>query len=80
MHHLPYSGKLSRSRENLCEFHSFVAICENFLCKIFGHGVIWCSKSEKSAKVFSVKIVFFTNSRKFSPSKVLHYTVFTSYL
>ena len=41
-------------------------------CKAFGclgkfsPGVHWRGKSEQSAKVFSVKIVFFTNSQKFS--------------
>ena len=32
-------------------------------------------KHEQSVKVFSVKIVSFTNSRKFYPSKVSRYTV-----
>ena len=36
---------------------------------------LWCCKSEQSVKVFSAKIVFFTNSRKFSPSKVSCYMV-----
>ena len=40
-----------------------------------GGGVFWCGKSEQSMKVFSTKIVFFTNSRKFSPLKVSRYTV-----
>ena len=31
--------------------------------------------SEQSAKVFSMKIVFSTNSHKFSPSKVFHYVL-----
>ena len=35
-------------------------------------------QKRQSAKVFSAKIVFFTNSRKFSPSKVSHYTVCTT--
>ena len=47
------------------------AICKSFLCKIWGHGILWLSKSEQSAK-----IVFFTNSWKFSPSKVSRYTVY----
>ena len=38
----------------------------------FGAG----SKSKQSTKVFSVKFVFFTNSRKFSPSKVSRYKVY----
>jgi len=32
-------------------------------------------QKEQSVKVFSTKIVFFTNSWKFSPSKVSRYTV-----
>ena len=62
--------------ENLCEFRSFVAVCESFLRKIWGHGVLWCGTNEQSAKIFSAKIIFFTNSQKFSPLKVSHYTVF----
>ena len=33
--------------------------------------------AKAKAKVFSAKIIFFTNSRKFSPSKVSRYTVST---
>ena len=36
----------------------------------FGRGVIWCDTSKET-----VKIVFFTNSRKFSPSKVSSCTI-----
>ena len=61
--------------ENFREFCGFVAIRESFLCEIWGRGVLWHSTSEQYAKVFSVKIVFFTNSWKFSPSKVSRYTV-----
>ena len=61
--------------EDFSKFCGFVAIHESFLCKIWGHGVLWCGKSEQSAKVFSLKIVFFTNLRKFSLSKVSHYTI-----
>ena len=43
--------------------------------KFGGCGVLWHGKSEQPAKVFPAKIVFFTNSRKFSPLKVSHYTV-----
>ena len=46
----------------------------------FGAWCLWRSKSEQSVKVFSAKIVFFTNSRKFSPSKVSCYTVHVSHL
>ena len=53
----------------------FVAIHKSFLHEIWGHGIHWRGKSEQSAKVFSAKIVFFTNSQKFSPSKVSRYTL-----
>ena len=36
---------------------------------------LWCCKSKQSVKVFSAKIVFFTISQKFSPSKVSCYMV-----
>jgi len=52
-----------------------VAICESSLHKIWGDGVHWWHTSEQSAEVFSMKIVFSTNSRKFSPSKVFHYVL-----
>ena len=48
--------------ENFREFHGFVAVCESFLCEIWGRGILWGSTSEQSAKVFSMKIIFFTNS------------------
>ena len=43
----------------------FSPIRKSFLHEIWGCGVLWRSRSEQSAKVFSTKIVFFTNSRKF---------------
>ena len=46
------------------------AIHESFLCEIWGCGGLWHGKSEQSMKVFSVKIIFFTNSQKFSPSAI----------
>ena len=61
--------------ENFREFRSFVAIHESFLCKIWGCGVLWCGTSEQSVKVFSMKIIFFTNLRKFSPLRVSRYMV-----
>ena len=68
----PYSRKLSR--EKTCEFRDFVAIRESFLpANIWERGVLWCSKNEQSAKVFSTKI---TNSQKFSPLKIPYYTVY----
>ena len=49
---------------------SFVATRKSFVHEIWRHGILWCSTSEKSAEVFFVKTVFFTNSLKFSPSVV----------
>ena len=64
---------------NFCEFHSFVAICESFSAKFWGLAVFRRGKSKQSVKVFSVKIVFFTNSRRFSPSKfsAIHHMTIT---
>ena len=58
---LPTVQQKNFEGENFREFHGFVAIHESFLCEIWECGVL-----------FSTKIVFFTNSRKFSPSKVSH--------
>ena len=66
-----YSGKLLRG-ENFHELHGFVVICES---KIWGHGVLWHSKNEWSAKVFHCENRIFTNLWKFSPSKVFCYMV-----
>ena len=62
--------------ENFHEFRSFVTIRERFLQEIRGHGVLWHSTSEQSAKVFSVKIIFFTNSlpRKFPAIGYIQFT------
>ena len=60
--------------ENFREFRGFVAICESFLHEFLRHGIFWGGgKSEQSVKVFSMKIVFFTNSQTFSPPKVFCY-------
>ena len=55
--------------ENFHKFRSLVAIFESFLRETWGCSTLWHDKNKQSAKLFSVKIVFFTNSRKFSPSK-----------
>ena len=52
-----------------------IKFCESFFRKIGGRVALLHGKSEQSAKVFSMKIVFFTKSRLFSPSKVSRYTV-----
>ena len=70
---LLYSGKLEE--ENFHKFRGFMAICQSFIREIWGRGVLWHGKNEQSVKVFSMKIVFFTNSHKFSPSSVSCYTV-----
>ena len=62
-----YSGN-SRGRKLLgilrfCGYlWGFVAICESFLREIWGHGVLWHGTGKQSPKVFSTKILFFTNS------------------
>ena len=70
---LSYSRKISREKT----FANFAVLWlfANFSLQNVG---AWCPlacKSEQFAKVFSVKIVIFTNSQKFSPSKVFRYTV-----
>ena len=54
----------SRSTTEVQYWHSV------FSAKIWERGVLWHSKSAQSAKVFSAKIIFFTNLQKFSPPKV----------
>ena len=58
---------------NFREFHGFVAIREGFFREIWGRGVYWRGRRKQSAKVFSAKIIFFINPRKFSPLKVFRY-------
>ena len=70
---IPYSRKLSR-KKTFANF-SFVAVCESFLHEIWRCGILWRGTSKQSTKVCSTKIIFFTDSRKFSPSKVSRYTV-----
>ena len=61
------SGKLSR--EKTCEFRGFVAICKSFLCKIWGHGILWRGTSKQLVKVFSVKSYFSPIRESFLPQK-----------
>ena len=56
--------------ENLREFCVFAKV---FSMKFGAYGILLHSKSKQYVKVFFAKIIFFTNSRKFSPSKVFHY-------
>ena len=46
--------------ENFREFRSFVAIRESFLCKIWGHGLLWHSTSEQ----FSLRKSYFSQTVK----------------
>ena len=61
--------------ENLCEPPRFCGYTRKFYLRNLERGVLWYGKSEQSTKVFSAKIIFFTNSQKFSPSKVSRYMV-----
>ena len=72
---LLYGEKLSGEKTR--ELRGFVAIREIFLCEIWGCDILWHGKSKQSEKVFSTKIVFFTNLQKFLPRKfpAIRYTV-----
>ena len=59
--------------ENFRKFRGFVAIHESFLCDIWDVAFFGAAKASNPRNIFSTKIVFFTNSRKFSPSKVSCY-------
>ena len=73
---VPYSGKLSREKTLNSRILRFCCYSRKFSLRNLGAWHPWHGTSEQSAKVFSTKIVFFTNSRKFSPSKVSRCTVF----
>ena len=62
---LPYSGKLSREKT-----FANCGYSRKFSPQNLGVWHLWCCKSEQFTKVFSAKIVYFTNSRMFSSSKV----------
>ena len=74
-----WRGNMSVKHSNLAEktFASFAVLWlfTKFFCEILGRGILRCGKSKQSTNVFCTKIVFFTYSRKFSSSKVFHYTV-----
>ena len=63
-------------RRKLCEFRVFFWLIVKVFPRKLGAWHPWSSKSEQSVKVFSTKIIFFTNSRKFSHSKVFRYAVY----
>ena len=62
-HVILYSGKLSREKTS-----QFCGYSQKLSPQNLGCSVLWRGKSEQSMKVFSVKIVFFISSQKFSPS------------
>ena len=66
-----------RIAENLRgrKFSRFVAIRESFLCEIWGLAFFGAAKASNPRK-FSPQNRIFTNSQKFSPSKVSRCTVF----
>ena len=69
-----YSGKLLREKT----FANFAVLWlfAKFFSAKFGDVVFFgAAQASNPQKVFSAKIVFFTNLRKFSPSKVFHYVV-----
>ena len=53
----------------LSRISRFCGYSRKFSLQNLGVWHLWCCKSEQSAKVFSAKIVLFTNPQKFSPSK-----------
>ena len=68
---VPYNGKLS-------QVSRFQTICESFVRKIlWPHLTYIIIGSEQSAKVFSTKFSFCTETRKFDLSKIFRFTVFT---
>ena len=70
---IPYSGKLLREKT----FANF-AVCGyswKFSLWNLGRGILWRGTSKQSVEAFPMKIVFFTNSRKFSLSKVSRYKI-----
>ena len=72
----PYSRKLSR--EKLSRISRFCGYLWKFSPWNLRAWHPLAQQKRQSAKVFSAKIVFFTNSRKFSSSKVSRYTVCTT--
>ena len=70
LYDMSYSGKLLREK-TFANFAVLWLFAKVFSAKIGGVAPLVL----QSAQVFSAKIVFFTNPRKFSPSKVSCYAV-----
>ena len=58
--------------ENFRKFSGYVTIREIFLREIWGVVSFGTAQASNLQKVFSMKIVFFTNPQKFSPTQVSH--------
>ena len=71
---IPYSGNFQGRK--LSRISRFCGYSLKFFRKILGSGVLGATQAS-NPRNFSAKIVFFTNSRKFSPSKVSRYMVYT---
>ena len=70
---IPYSGLFSRGKI-FCEFHESSSIRENFTPEMF----LFSEYSTQSVTIcenFALEKLGKLNSRKFSPSKITHYTV-----
>ena len=71
---IPYSGKLLREK-TFANFEVREPSAKIFSTKILGMSHPLMFGFKQSVKVFSVKFSLPTDSRKFSSSKVCHYTV-----
>ena len=73
----PFHYHIAFVGENFCEFRGFVAIRGSVLRENWGCGT-FAQQKRAIHTCFSTKILFFTNSWKFSPSKVpaIRYSVF----
>ena len=71
-HNVLYSGKLSREKTSV-NFVVLWLFAKVFSAKFGDVASFGTAKANNLQKVFSTKIIFFTNSWKFSPSKVSTY-------
>ena len=65
---IPYSGKLSREK-TFVNFTVLWLYVKLFCAKFEGCGILWCSKSEQSTKVFSAKSYCSPIHKSFLPRK-----------